>query len=222
MTTSTASPGETLHAPPAADLSASTIDLGQIVYEARWRGFTLGPRGAASAWVDLHESAKQIWRNAAFAVVDQQSRYEGLTAAEWQERWTEQGNALAAGISALEEQIRKDAYAAFNVRADLELENEALRLLLRRNEVRVGRQRELLQANNELLQRARAAEAQIGALSATASVAVLALTSLFDWYDRDGSVGAACEAFEAHRHLIARDTAPVASSPVAAEGSRRG
>ncbi|OAS26337.1 hypothetical protein [Methylobacterium platani] len=111
-------------------------------------------------------------------------RMDGLTAAEWQERWTEQGNTLAARIrelavhiGSLEEQIRKSALAAFNEKVGLEGEVEALRLLLRRNEVRVGRQRELLQENNKLLDRARAAEASSAKLRA-------ALRHLFPFVDR--------------------------------------
>lgn len=174
-------------------------------------------------------------------------RMDGLTAAEWQQLWTEQGNTLAGRIGelqtendrlratlgngnalciycslprekwaecasgfpgygraddaalcphvgaelasqekikeqdvhigSLEEQIRKDAYAAFNARADFEVELDALRLLLRRNEVRVGRQRELLQENNKLLDRARAAEASNAKLQA-------ALQHLFPFVDR--------------------------------------
>lgn len=174
-------------------------------------------------------------------------RMDGLTAAEWQERWTEQGNTLAvrigeletvnnqlratlgngnapcvycslprekwgecasgfpgcgraddamlcphvgaelasqekietltSQINALQEQIRKDAYAAFNAKADFEVELDALRLLLRRNEVRIGRQRELLQESNKLLDRARDAEARASRFWA-------ALRCLFPFVDR--------------------------------------
>jgi hypothetical protein len=34
---------------------------GQLAYEARWQGMTLGPRGASDHWKDLQPAAKAVW-----------------------------------------------------------------------------------------------------------------------------------------------------------------
>lgn len=68
-----------------------SAEPGRTAYEARFAGFTLGPRGVSPAWADLPEQARAVWRRVERAVLAESAVTQATVAAALRDTLQEKG-----------------------------------------------------------------------------------------------------------------------------------